>query len=97
VFVVGWLDWGVVGAFLELLLVVGLAILGLAWAWGFGGWLEYRDRRDARTREDVEADIAEYGASAVGIRDELLPEDERQLVREARRRAERRWGRKVLH
>jgi hypothetical protein len=95
--VVGWLDWGVVGAFLELLLVVGLAILGLGWAWGFGGWLEYRDRRDARTREDVEADIAEYGPSAVGIRDELLPEDERQLVREARRRAERRWGRKALH
>ena len=92
-----WLDWGVVGAFLELLLVVGLAILGLVWAWGFGGWLEYRDRRDARTREDVEADIAEYGPSAVGIRDELLPEGERQLVREARRRAERRWGRKVLH
>ncbi len=92
-----WLDWGVVGALLEMLLMVGLAIIGLVAAWGLGGWMEYRDRRDARTREDVESDIAEYGPSAVGIRDELLPEDERQIVLEARHRAERRWGRKVLH
>jgi hypothetical protein len=80
-----------------LVLVVGVAVVGLVWAWGFGGWLEYRDRRDARTREDVEADIAEYGPSALGIRDELLPDDERQMVIEARRRAERRWGGKVPH
>ena len=93
----GWLDWGVVGAFLEMLLMVGLAVLGLAWAWGFGGWLEYRDRRGAKTREDVEADIAEYGPSALGIRDELLAEDERRIVREARERAEQRWGRKAFH
>lgn len=93
----GWLDWGVVGALLEILLVVGLAVIGLVAVWGVGGWMEYRDRRTARTREDVEADVAEYGPSAVGIRDELLPEDERQMVREARQRAERRWGRKVLH
>ena len=83
------------GGFLEILLVVGLAVMGVVW--GFGGWLEYRDRRDARTREDVEADIAEYGPSALGIRDELLPEDERQMVREARHEAERRWGRKAPH
>lgn len=90
-----WLDWGVVGAFLELLLVVVVAVTGLVGAWGFGGWLEYRDRRDATTREDVEADIAEYGPSALGIRDELLPDDERQMVLEARHQAERRWTRKA--
>ena len=90
----GWLDWGVVGAFLELLLVVGLAVMGLVWAWGFAGWLEFRDRRDAKTREEVEADIAEYGPSALGIRDELLPDDERQMVLQARHQAERRWARR---
>ncbi len=92
-----WLDWGVVGAFLEIVLVVGVAIIGLVSVWGFGGWMEYRDRRGARTRADVEADIAEYGPSALGLRDELLPEDERQAVVEARARAGRRWGRWALH
>jgi hypothetical protein len=94
---VQWLDWGVVGAFLGLLLTVGLAVAGFAWAWGFGGWMEYRDRRDTRTREKAEADLAQYGPTAVGLRDELLPDDLRQVVLAERARAERRRGRKVLH
>jgi hypothetical protein len=94
---VEWLDWGVVGAFLGLLFTVGVAVLGFASSWGLGGWMEYRDRRGTRTREKAEADLAQYGPTAVGLRDELLPEDLRQMVLAERARAEHRWGRKVLH
>jgi hypothetical protein len=94
---VEWLDWGVVGAFLGLLLTVGLAILAAASTWGLGGWMEYRDRRGTRTREKAEADLAQYGPTAVGLRDELLPDDLRQMVQAERARAEHRWGRKVMH
>ena len=92
-----WLDWGVVGAFLSLLFVVGIALLGVSATWGLGGWMEYRDRRGTRTREKAEADLAQYGPTAVGLRDELLPDDLRQLVLAERSRGQHGWGRKVLH
>jgi hypothetical protein len=93
-----WLDWGVVGAFLMLVLTLLLVVGDFVWSWGLGGWMEYRDRRSARSREEAEADLAEYGPTAVGLRDELLPEDLRQMVLAERARAEKRWGRRwVLH
>jgi hypothetical protein len=78
--------------------VVGLFVIETMATWGLGGWMEYRDRRSARTREEAEADLAEYGPTAVGLRDDLLPDDLRQMVLSERERAERRWGRRrILH
>lgn len=87
----GW--WLVV---LGLVGVVVLFVIETMGTWGLGGWMEYRDRRSARTREEAEADLAEYGPTAVGLRDELLPDDLRALVLAERARAERRWGRWIL-
>jgi hypothetical protein len=89
-----------VGWALGLLLLVGvvaLFVIETMATWGLGGWMEYRDRRAARTREEAEADLAEYGPTAVGLRDELLPDDLRQMVLSERERAGRRWGRRILH
>jgi hypothetical protein len=93
---VEWLGWaeGVAGALLALLMTVLLVVLATMSTWGLGGWMEYRDRRDTRTREKAESDLAQYGPSAVGLRDELLPEDLRQVVREARAASRNRWGSK---
>ena len=92
-----WLGWaeGVVGAFLALVMTLLIVVLATMSTWGLGGWMEYRDRRDTRTREKAESDLAQYGPSAVGLRDELLPEDLRQLVREARAASRTRWGTKA--
>jgi hypothetical protein len=91
------MDGWVVGLLL-LLGVVALFVIETMATWGVGGWMEYRDRRSARTREEAEADLAEYGPTAVGLRDELLPDDLRQLVLAERGRAEHRWGRRrILH
>jgi hypothetical protein len=65
-----------------LVLVEGLAVGGV------GTWL---DNRASSTREEVEEDIAQYGPDAPGIRSELLPEDERQMVLAARRARLERW------
>ena len=93
-----WLDWGVVGALFMLLLTVVAFVLGILGSLYLGGWMEYRDRRSARTREEAEADLAQYGPTAVGLRDELLPDDLRQIVLDERDRAGRRWGRRrILH
>ena len=88
----GW--WLVILGFVG---VVALFVIETMATWGLGGWMEYRDRRSARTRAEAEADLAEYGPTAVGLRDELLPDDLRQMVLAERARAERRWGRWVLH
>jgi hypothetical protein len=89
-------EW-VVGLLL-LLGVVALFVVETMATWGVGGWMEYRDRRSARTREEAEADLAEYGPTAVGLRDELLPDDLREMVLAERARAEHRWGRRrILH
>jgi len=78
--------------------VVALFVIETMATWGLGGWMEYRDRRSARTREEAEADLAQYGPTAVGLRDELLPDDLRQIVLDERDRAGRRWGRRrILH
>jgi len=91
------MDGWVVGL-LALAGVVALFVIETMATWGLGGWMEYRDRRSARTREEAEADLAEYGPTAVGLRDELLPDDLRQMVRSGRESAEHRWGlRKILH
>jgi hypothetical protein len=91
------MDGWVVGVLL-LMGVVGLFVIETMATWGLGGWMEYRDRRSARTREEAEADLAEYGPTAVGLRDDLLPDDLRQMVLSERERAERRWGRRrILH
>jgi len=91
------MDTWVVGILL-LLGVVGLFVIETMATWGLGGWMEYRDRRSARTREEAEADLAQYGPTAVGLRDELLPDDLRQIVLDERDRAGRRWGRRrILH
>jgi hypothetical protein len=91
------MDGWVVGV-LVLMGVVGLFVIETMATWGLGGWMEYRDRRSARTREEAEADLAEYGPTAVGLRDDLLPDDLRQMVLSERERAERRWGRRrILH
>lgn len=87
---------GWVLALLTLLGLILLFVVEAAGTWGLGGWMAYRDRRATRTREKAEADLAQYGPTAVGLRDELLPEDLRTLVLEERARAERRWGRRVL-
>jgi hypothetical protein len=92
-----WLDWGVVGAFLMLLLTVAMFVLGIMWSWGLGGWMEYNDRRSTRTREKAIADLAQYGPTAVGLRDELLPDDLRKFVLDARAASDQRRGKKVLH
>jgi hypothetical protein len=91
------MDGGLWLAILGIVGVVLLFVLETMAYWGLGGWMEYRDRRSATTREDAEADLAEYGPTAVGLRDELLPDDLRQLVLSERARAERRWGRRILH
>ena len=89
---------GWVGGLLLLVGVVALFVIDTMATWGLGGWMEYRDRRSARTREDAEADLAEYGPTAVGLRDDLLPDDLRQMVLSERERAEHRWGRhRILH
>jgi hypothetical protein len=79
-----WLDWGVVGALFMLLLTVVVFVLGILGSWYLGGWMEYQDRRSTRTREKAEADLAQYGPTALGLRDELLPEDLREMVIAAR-------------
>ena len=86
---------GWVGGLLLLVGVVALFVIETMATWGLGGWMEYRDRRDTRTREKAESDLAQYGPSAVGLRDELLPEDLRQVVREARAASRTRWGTKA--
>jgi hypothetical protein len=92
------MDGGVWLAILGIVGVVALFVFETIATWGLGGWMEYRDRRSARTREEAEADLAEYGPTAVGLRDELLPDDLREMVLAERARAERRWGRKwILH
>ena len=89
-------DW--VFVILSVLALLALFAIETMAYWGVGGWMEYRDRRTARTREDAEADLAEYGPTAVGLRDELLPEDLRAMVVAERARAERHWGRRrILH
>lgn len=91
------MDGGVWFAVLAIVGVLVLFVIETMATWGLGGWMEYRDRRSARTREEAEADLAEYGATAVGLRDELLPDDLREMVLAERARAERRWGRWVAH
>ena len=92
------MDGDVILTFLGILGLVLLFVIETMAYWGLGGWTEYVDRRSARTREDAEADLAEYGPTAVGLRDELLPDDLRRLVLAERARAERRWGRRrILH
>ena len=89
---------GWVGGLLLLVGVVALFVIETMATWGLGGWMEYRDRRSARTREEAEADLAEYGPTAVGLRDDLLPDDLRQMVLSERERAEHRWGHhRILH
>ena len=88
---------GWVGGLLLLVGVVALFVIETMATWGLGGWMEYRDRRSARTREEAEADLAEYGPTAVGLRDDLLPDDLGQMVLSERERAEHRWGRHILH
>lgn len=88
---------GWVLALLTLVGVILLFVVDTMGIWGLGGWMEYRDRRSTRTREKAETDLAQYGPTAVGLRDELLPEDLRTMVLQERARAERRWGRRILH
>lgn len=84
------MDWGDVGAVAWFLLCIAIWVVGAAAWWGVLGWMEYRDRRSATTRSEAEADLREYGPSALGLRDELLDEPEGRMVLAARSRAGRR-------
>jgi flagellar basal body-associated protein FliL len=69
------------------LVVIGLILLagvGLWSAAGTYGWLDVRSAEDA---DDVRRNIEEYGPLVPGLKVNLLPEDERRVVLEARARA----------
>jgi hypothetical protein len=80
------MDAGLWMALLGSLAVIALAALEFLAYGGILGWMEYRDRRSARTREEAEDDLREYGPSAIGLRDELLGPEDRATVLAARKR-----------
>jgi hypothetical protein len=57
-----------------------------------GAWYDFGDMRITTTRQKAEADLKLYGPTARGLRDELLPDDVRQVVLDERMRSELRWG-----
>lgn len=75
------------GIWIVILMVLGLVAVALVETVAYvscGGWL---DVRSSRTAEEVREDLEEYGPDVPGLRLELLPEDERRAVLEARRRS----------
>jgi hypothetical protein len=75
------------GWLMVILLGIGLVLLAaveLRSAAGTYGWLDVRSAEDA---DDVRRNIEEYGPLVPGLKVELLPEDERRAVREARAQA----------
>ena len=75
------------GWVIGLLVMLGAVLVALIGTWsavGTYGWLDVRSAEDA---DDVRRNIEEYGPLVPGMKLNLLPEDERRAVLEARARA----------